>query len=182
MAGRTGGKYAKYILEFDPSMEDKVRQLKATKELGIEVPFKTITCIDNSDVKGSNFYWVFWITPEKPIPMNIGHPPHIHGEPELLFHIGSDPENPQDLGAECELYLGEEMERYIIDKSCVVYIPPGLVHCPWKPLVTRKPWIFIEVNQAPMHTEKGVHHLLPQELKEKYPDEVKMWSTMFPDH
>jgi hypothetical protein len=32
--------------------------------------------------------------------------------------------------AESELYLGEEGEKIIIDKTTAVHIPPGLVHCP----------------------------------------------------
>jgi hypothetical protein len=95
--------------------------------------------------------------------MPVGHPPHIHKDAELLFHIGTDPDNPEDLGAEVEFYLGKEMERHVITQSCVVYIPPGFVHAPWRPLKTTRPWIFVEVNQGAKHTEKFFPELLSKE-------------------
>ncbi len=181
MAGKNGGKYAKYILEYDPSMEQKIMPFRGSRDLGVKPPMETFMCIDDSDAKGCHYYWAMWFTPEAPFPLKIGHPPHIHKDAELLFHIGADPKNPLDLGAEVELYLGKEMERYVITKSCVVYIPPGLIHCPWRPMVTHKPWIFIEVNQGLKHTEKGYHQLIPQELQEKYPDEMKTMGQIFVD-
>jgi hypothetical protein len=181
MAGRTEGKYGKYIIEYDPSQEDKIVAFKGIAEVGKKPSMNTILNIDDSTVKGCHYYWIVWFTPEKPFNLNIGHPPHIHKDAELLFHIGTDPNNPTDLGAECEIYLGEEMERHVINKTCVVYIPPGFIHCPWKPLVTHRPWIFIEVNQGLVHTEKGYHQLIPKELQEKYPEEMKMMGQIFKD-
>ncbi|GAG51346.1 unnamed protein product, partial [marine sediment metagenome] len=39
----------------------------------------------------------------------------------------------------------------------------------------------IEVNQGLKHTEKGYHQLIPQELQEKYPDEMKTMGQIFVD-
>jgi hypothetical protein len=181
MAGTNTGKYAKYIVEYDPSMDKKVMPAKGSAQFGISFPFKNILYIDDSFAKGSHMYWFIWVTPDKPFPFDIGHPPHIHKDGELLFHIGTDPNNPTDLGAECELYLGEEMERYIINKTCAVWIPPGFVHSPWKPLKVDRPFMFIEINQGPVHTEKGFHHLIPKEIQEKYPEEMKRMGQIFVD-
>jgi hypothetical protein len=181
MAAKTGKKYAKYIIEYSPKMEENNLQVTMGKTLGITPPMETILRLDKRFAEGCHFYWVSWFTPERPFPLDIGHPPHIHKDAELLFHIGTDPKNPTDLGAECEIYLGEEMERYLITKTCAIWIPAGFIHSPWKPLVTRRPWIFIEVNQGTMHTEKGFHHLIPQEMQKKYPEEMKRMSKVFAD-
>ncbi len=59
-----------------------------------------------------------------------GIPPHAHTFPELLSYYGTDMNNPQDLGCEVELWI--EDEKYVFDKSFVVYIPENVVHCPLK--------------------------------------------------
>ena len=60
-----------------------------------------------------------------------------------------------------------EMERYVITQSCVVYIPPGFIHAPWRPLKTYRPWVFVEVNQGLKHTEKFYPQLLTKEQREQ---------------
>ena len=54
--------------------------------------------------------------------------PHSHSFPEILGFYGSNPEDPYDLGGEVELYL--DGEQHILTKSCIVFIPPNLPHCP----------------------------------------------------
>ena len=56
---------------------------------------------------------------------------------ELIMVMGGDPEHPEELGAEIEVFLGPDMERHIIDKSCAIFIPPYFMHCPWRILRTR---------------------------------------------
>ena len=148
-------KYGKYFVTWDPASGRK-------HPLG---PFVSI--MDDTVVRGSHFYMVHWVLPSATSAAGIGHPPHIHKDAELLFHIGTNPDNPLDLGAEVELFMGPELERHVITKSSVVYIPPNFIHCPWKPLKTEKPWIFIEVNQGLRHTEKLYPQVLPTELREK---------------
>jgi len=117
---------------------------------------------------------VHWVMPGVPV-IGIGHPPHIHKDAELLFHIGSNPDDPMDLGAEVEMYMGEEMGKYTFNRSTCIYIPPNFIHCPWRPLKTVRPWIMIQVNQGPVHTEKGFHQLLPKEVREKYAKELSIF-------
>ena len=128
-------------------------------------PGPTQILLDDSMIKGSNFYWAL-IMPEMETPtMSVGHPPHIHKDAELLFHLGTNADDPSDLGGEVEFFMGPEMERYVITQSCCVYIPPGFIHAPWKPLKTYRPWIFIEVNQGLKHTEKFYPQLLTKEQR-----------------
>jgi hypothetical protein len=54
--------------------------------------------------------------------------PHNHDFDEYLVFLGTNQEDPQDLGGEVELWM--EDEKYIITKSTAVFIPRGIYHCP----------------------------------------------------
>lgn len=132
-------------------------------------PGKVTFRLDESVVENCNFYWIMMMMPhaaaEPYIPMR-GHPPHIHKDAELLFHIGTNPDDPMNLGAEVEIYMGPEMEKHVFNKTTVIYIPPNFIHAPWRPLKTVRPWIFIEVNQGNVHTEKSFRQLLPEDIRD----------------
>ena len=147
-------KYGKYFLSGPPP--------GFTHPLG-----PVVTRLDDTVIKGSYFYMIHWVIPNPDYEMPVGHPPHIHKDAELLFHIGTNPDDPTDLGAEVEIYMGPELERHVFNKSTVIYIPPNFIHCPWRPLKTVRPWIFIEVNQGVMHTEKLFPQVLPKEIRDK---------------
>jgi hypothetical protein len=163
-------KYDKYIIEYDSKWFPEERR-------------PVMARMQDSIMKGSHFYLIHWMMPDFISDMKMdwdfkyaGHPPHIHKDAELLFHIGTDPENPMDLGAEVIMYLGPELEEHHITRTCCIYIPPNFIHSPWKPVKTVRPWIFIEINQGPSHTEKSYRQILPKEAREKmdwsrWPDE-----------
>jgi hypothetical protein len=183
-------KYGKYFIDHD---NEKWRWPKEMRPV--------MARIDDAVAKGSYFYLVHWVfpaeggfggvvSPDSEIwrtqygpqadklfnhPMG-GHPPHIHKDAELLIHIGTDPKNPMDLGAEVQMYMGPEMEKHVFNRTTIIWIPPNFIHAPWKPLKTTRPWIFIEINQGPVHTEKSFRQLLPRELREATP-----WVQMWPD-
>ena len=56
--------------------------------------------------------------------------PHTHNYQEFLAWYGCNLKDPEDFGAEIVLYLGEELEKYVITKSTLVSLPPGFSHCP----------------------------------------------------
>jgi hypothetical protein len=153
-------KYAKYIIEYDPKWRPNE-------------PRPVIALMEESVAKGSFFYLVHWVMPGFAGDMNLGqfkyagHPPHIHKDAELLFHIGGNPEDPMDLGAELIMYLGPEMEEHHITRTSCIWIPPNFIHSPWLPVNVRRPFLFIEVNQGPKHTEKSFRQLLPKEARER---------------
>ena len=128
---------------------------------------KIIANLSGDLIQGSNRYLVNWIT-KSPAELfgvdswdQISHGPHVHKSPEILMHIGTNPDAPFDLGAEVEICMGPEMEKHIITKSTVTYIPPNFIHCPWT--VKRvDTFIIIQVNQEPRHTEKSLKNLVPE--------------------
>jgi hypothetical protein len=68
--------------------------------------------MEDSVAKGSHFYLIHRVLPGFAAPLGThkyaGHPPRIHKDAELLFHIGSNPDNPMDPGTEVEMYLGPD--------------------------------------------------------------------------
>lgn len=77
--------------------------------------------------------------------------PHVHPSDEVLLFLGCDPDNPQYLGAEIEIAMGEEQEKHVFDTPTVVVVPKGLVHCP---LITRrvnKPFNFSAISLNTEH-------------------------------
>ena len=53
---------------------------------------------------------------------------HSHPYPEILGFVGTDPDDPLELGGEVEFWV--EDEPHIITRSTMVFLPPNLKHCP----------------------------------------------------
>ena len=85
--------------------------------------------LDSEVVPGAFYVETAWTMPQKP-----GDPPkyptqaHTHDYDEVLAFFGTTMDAPYDLGGEYELWLGDE--KHIINKTCIVFIPKGLRHCP----------------------------------------------------
>jgi len=140
---------------------------------GEKSPMDVIADLDGDMIKGSLRYFVHWI-PRSPKEIwgtsawgENSHGPHIHKSAEILIHIGTDPDNPFDLGAEIELCMGPEMEKHVITQSCLIYIPPNFIHCPWTIKRVDRPFIMVQVNQEPTHTEKSMKNLVSPEEQDR---------------
>jgi hypothetical protein len=80
-----------------------------------------------------------------------GRGAHIHPVDEVLLFAGTDPSNIDYLGAEIQIDMGPEHERYIIDEPTAVVVPAGLAH---NPIVTRwvdKPFGFLLMSLGARH-------------------------------
>jgi hypothetical protein len=98
---------------------------------------------------GVNMGWQLFIKP-----VLLETEPHTHNADEYLIFLGKDPADWFDsLDAEIDLFLGEEMEKYLINKPTIVYIPPNLSHCPLDFRVINKPVLFTALLQTPIFTK-----------------------------
>ncbi|MFC1942050.1 hypothetical protein ACFLWU_02405 [Chloroflexota bacterium] len=113
-------KYEKYI----------VTELKTPEEITkMAAEYATrarrILWLDDDVVEGAfqiNTAWYFKAT-DKPIVL-----PHTHDCDEVIAFFSGDPQNPRELGGEIEFWM--EDEKYLITKSCLIFIPKGIKHCP----------------------------------------------------
>ena len=71
-------------------------------------------------------------------------PEHTHDYDEVLGFLGGDPDNPKELNGEVEIWLDDE--KYNITKSCFIYCPAGLKHCPLRVVRVDKPMLFLAVS------------------------------------
>ncbi len=132
-----------------------------------------IAWANNDKFKGSHQYHVHWVfeSPRNVQGMkgwqDMGHGPHEHKTAEAVIHVGTNPDDPMDLGGEVWFYLGKEKELHVIDKSCFVYLPAGFIHSPWVIKKVRRPFVIMTVMQEPIHTEKAHPELCTPEENKK---------------
>ncbi len=163
-------KYDKYFIPYE-------RTQKEMEEGGKPFTIAHFSDKTNPSLTGCFTYsasWVHpdsvffkWFMPDGKYTWYAGHPPHIHKYAQILFHFGTNPEDPSDLGGEVEIYMGAEMERHVFTRSTVVYLPPNFIHGPWKPVRTWRSWIFMTAEQGPEVTEKHYWQLLPEDVVPK---------------
>ncbi len=149
-------KYSKYFLN---ELPDELR----FKGFG-EMP-NMVVYTDNDIISGSKYFSVMIMGEEATkIP---GHGPHIHEDPELLVALGTDMNNPRDLGAKMEMCMGPEMESHIVTESTMIWIPARFVHAPFRILEVTRPFIFIQCQYAPKLTETSLKKLVSEDMRDK---------------
>lgn len=120
-------KYGKYIVT-----EPKANIIKPSWSPQGPAPNR-VAYLDSEVIDGAFYMECVWIMPGlRPPPgvdlEKLSPQAHTHDYDEILGFFGSDMENIHDLGGEVELWL--EDEKHIINKSCLVFIPKGMKHCP----------------------------------------------------
>lgn len=80
--------------------------------------------------------------------------PHTHPMPEILFFLGSDPNNMNDLGGEAEFTLGKEKEIHVITKPTAVLCPDKFPHCPLTITKMDRPFFLMDCRPFGMMDKK----------------------------
>jgi quercetin dioxygenase-like cupin family protein len=113
------GKYDKYFLT---EVNLPVSRQKSAKE-NADV-YSHVAWLDSNRIEGAFYTEVVWYY--KPRKSTVGG--HTHDFDEIIAFFGSNPDDIHDLGGEVELWMGGE--KHIITKSCLVFVPRGVEHCP----------------------------------------------------
>ncbi len=96
------------------------------KKSAPEAPFPSLTLMSNELVPGSNIDVMFnWIL-KKPDIKSDEPLSHAHDYDEMILNIGTDPNNPEDLGGEVVGFLGDE--KHTLNKTSAVFIPRNVEH------------------------------------------------------
>ncbi len=108
--------------------------------------------LDSEVVPGAFYVETVWALPHKPEkePGNVAEP-HKHDYDEVLGLFGSDMNDPHELFGEVEFWLGDE--KHILTKTCLVFIPRGLMHCPLIYRRIDKPIFTFTTHSGKMYVE-----------------------------
>jgi mannose-6-phosphate isomerase-like protein (cupin superfamily) len=71
---------------------------------------------------------------------------HTHDFDEYLVFLGTDPNDHFDLGGEVELWVGDE--KRMLTRSCAVFVPAGVPHCPLVVHRVDRPFIFFTTGNG----------------------------------
>ena len=140
-------KYGKYIitdLKTDFSEEFNAQYAKwATR----------ILWVDDKVVEGAFQMNVSWYlrpqTGQKPLEA------HTHDAGEIIGFFGNNHEDPNDLGGEVEFWL--EDEKHLITKSCLIFIPGGMIHCPLMLRRVDRPIFHFSTVTSGQYIVKGIN-------------------------
>ena len=92
---------------------------------------RRLISLDSDVVKGGFYMETAWFFPGK-WPESKGEigtvKAHTHDFDEAVAYVGTNPDDPYDLGGEIELWI--DGKQNIIDRSFIAFIPAGVEHCP----------------------------------------------------
>ncbi len=136
----------------DYQIKVPIREVGARMKVkGVTLPSRTY--MSNQLVPGCNIYIEYsWIY-EMPEPSLVVPVVHSHPYEQVALMIGSDPFNPEKLGAEVENYVGGE--HLTSDKTNALFIPKGVEHgrVSWKSF--EKPHLLMSITVGTGDFEKA---------------------------
>ena len=125
--------------DMDPAM---IRKMEKWNHL--------IRWVDERVVPGAfqmNCCWFIRVPEDQP------YTQHSHDVPEIIGLFGSDPDNQEDLGGEVEFWM--EDEQYTITKSCMIFVPGSVKHCPLILKRIDRPIFHFTVVTSSLYTQTG---------------------------
>ena len=105
---------------------------------------KRLLWMDKNVVPGAfqmNLSWYHSASDVRPLYM---HDEHFHDFDEMIGFLGSNPDDPYDLGGEIEVGLDGELHR--LTKSSVIFIPAGMKHLPLSILKLDRPILHFSIS------------------------------------
>jgi len=137
----SGTRYGRYIVTGLKPKELPPRQGPPTAETA------RVVSLDNDMSPGAfyaEFVWVWSGT------TTMAPDGHAHQWDELIGIIGSDRENPRELGGEVSIILGDE--KHTLTQSSLIFVPGGLFHCPLEFKNIEKPVLCFTVGNTTEYT------------------------------
>jgi hypothetical protein len=109
--------------------------------------------LDEDIVKGAKMFvecsW-FWPAMCENESLARSSKPHSHTYDEIVGMVGTNPDDLYDLGGDCEITLNGE--KNIVSNSCLIYLPTGFEHGPFRELTMSRPIFQFECGLAGKHT------------------------------
>jgi len=124
-------KYAKNIITEDlmpPQPPEATKMMQDQAKAGRTLNRTLLLGIQDSIMKGAFFAgceWLWQLTGSGPVSIETTH---SHDFDEIIGFAGSNRNHPHDLGGEIEFWL--DGEPYTLNRTCFIFIPRGVKHCP----------------------------------------------------
>lgn len=125
-------KYGRFIVTEDrmpPEPPEAVKAMEEQAKQGRTLDRTMLLGIQNSIVPGCSLFAgceILWGLPGgKPVAIEI---PHSHDFDEVIGFAGTNRNYPRELGGEIEFHIGGE--THTITKTCLIFVPKGVTHCP----------------------------------------------------
>jgi hypothetical protein len=64
--------------------------------------------------------------------------------------------------------MGPEMEKHVVNKPALIYIPGNFIHCPFRVTKVTRPFLFIDMQYSPKSVETPFRNLVPENMRDKY--------------
>jgi hypothetical protein len=143
----TDGEYGKYIMQElkTPAFPPKFVEFYKTYA-------NRLLYVDSNNIPGAfqmNTSWYMHASDVRPL---YAHGEHVHDFDEMVGFLGSDPENPYDLGGEIEIGIGGELHR--LTKSSIIFMPAGIKHLPLSIIELHRPILHFSVSMNPFYYAK----------------------------
>ena len=144
-------KYAKYIItEPKPPPPEIAGEMQKIKEAQIKsgnyLDATHLFSLDSSLVQGGFYTDCVVFQKQHGTGAVNSEIPHAHDFDEIWIFTGTIPGNPRELGGELDFWLDDE--EYIVDKSCMVFIPHGLKHGPCGTRKIDSPIVFVTIGTS----------------------------------
>ena len=127
-------RFARYVVT-EPMAEEHGYEVKDGPDV-----ISSMGYLDSGVIPGAFYVETHWFRK----PTKYSPKQHTHDFDETLAFMGGDPEHPMELNGEVELFI--EDERLLLTRSCLVYIPAGVNHCPMN---------FLRVDRPIFHFSTG---------------------------
>ena len=140
----TDGQYGGYIVQTlqTPKFDEEFQKFYATYA-------NRLLWMDSKVVPGAfqmNTSWYMSASDVRPL---LKHEEHSHDFDEIIGFLGSDPENPYELGGEIEVGINGELHR--LTKSSIIFLPAGIKHLPLSLLRVDRPILHFSVCMSPVY-------------------------------
>jgi hypothetical protein len=146
-------KYSKYIITepkpFPPELIKKFEAEHARRKSTVKST--RLMSVDDEIVK--DFFYVdcnwLWSGSAE----DTAEEPHAHDFDEVIGFVGSNREDPHDLGGKITIWLDGKEE--VLTKSCLIFVPAGVEHCPILFNRIDRPVFFVTISPIKKYTRKA---------------------------
>ncbi len=142
-------KYSQYVIADDrmePPPPGAMKRMDEQRARGNYIDATHLFVLNQKILPGAFYVEAVWFWEKHGDDQNQSEIAHAHDWDEVWVFAGMDRDNPRDLGGTLDFWLGDE--EYVVDKTCVIFIPRGLRHGPCGIKEIHAPILFLTLGNG----------------------------------